>query len=185
MIDVFQTAAQVQAFCDREQWRCCYIGGIAVQRWGEPRVTRDVDLTLLTGFGEEASYVDKLLAEFPARIRDARSFAIQNRVLLLKTPAGTGIDISLAALPFEERVVERASTFDLGSGLQIRTCSAEDLIVLKLFASRPLDIRDAESVAMRNHGHLDWAYIEQQLEPLAEVKADSGMLARLARLRAL
>lgn len=81
--------------------------------------------------------------------------------------------------------MERASTFDLGPGLQIRTCSAEDLIVLKLFASRPLDIRDAESVAIRNRSTLDWQYIEQQLEPLAEVKADSEMLAQIARLRAL
>jgi Nucleotidyltransferase of unknown function (DUF6036) len=185
MIDIFQTAAQLQAFCDRQQWQCCYIGGIAVQRWGEPRVTRDVDLTLLTGFGGEAPYVDKLLAEYPARIRDARTFAIRNRVLLLKTPAGTGIDISLAALPFEERVVDRASTFELGPGLQIRTCSAEDLIVLKLFASRPLDVRDAESVAIRNRSTLDWRYIEEQLEPLAEAKADSEMLTRLARLRDL
>jgi hypothetical protein len=65
----------------------------------------------------------------------------------------------------------------------VRTCSTEDLIVLKLFASRPLDIRDAEGVAARNADQLDWAYIEDQLRPLAEVKQDSEILTTLGRLR--
>ena len=39
MIDLFETAVQLQPFCDRRGWRSCFIGGIAVQRWGEPRVT--------------------------------------------------------------------------------------------------------------------------------------------------
>lgn len=30
-------------------WRFCFIGGVAVQRWGTPRFTQDIDLTLLTG----------------------------------------------------------------------------------------------------------------------------------------
>ncbi len=32
-----------------------------MQRWSEPRFTHDADLTLLTGFGAEESFVDKLL----------------------------------------------------------------------------------------------------------------------------
>jgi hypothetical protein len=62
MIDLFETASQLQLLCDRQGWRSCFIGGIAVLRWGEPRVTRDVDLTLLTGFGAEDSFIDALLA---------------------------------------------------------------------------------------------------------------------------
>jgi len=185
VIDLFETAARLQDFCDRQGWRCCYIGGLAVQRWGEPRITRDVDLTLLTGFGGESHYVDTLLAEYPARLATARDFALRNRILLLQTPAGVGIDISLAALPFEELVVSRATPFELGAGLEIRTCSAEDLIVLKLFASRPLDLRDAESVAIRHGGQLDWRYVEAQLTPLAEAKDDPAIVRHLARIRTL
>lgn len=184
MIDLFETARQLQSFCDGQGWRSCFIGGIAVQRWGEPRVTRDVDLTLLAGFGGEAPIVDILLAAWPPRIADAREFALRHRVLLLGTPAGVGIDVSLVALPFEENVVSRATDFSFGPGLEIRTCSAEDLVVLKLFASRPLDIRDAEGVVLR-HGHLlDWQYIEDQLRPLAEIK-DPAILQTLASLRRL
>lgn len=185
MIDIFEAARQLQSFCDQRGWRSCFIGGIAVQRWGEPRVTRDVDLTLLTGFGGEDEYVDALLAAWPARIASSKEFARRYRVLLLNTPGGVGIDVSLGALPFEERVVSRATAFSFGPGLDIRTCSAEDLVVLKLFASRPLDIRDAEGVVIRHKDQLDWSYIEEQLRPLAEVKAEPGILQTLSRLRRL
>jgi hypothetical protein len=83
-------------------------------------------------------------AAYPARIEDAREFAHRYRVLLLRTASGVGIDMSLGGLPFEESVVSRATPFSYGPALDVRTCSAEDLVVLKLFASRPLDIRDAE-----------------------------------------
>lgn len=185
MIDLFGAAVRLQAFCDRQGWRSCFIGGIAVQRWGEPRVTRDVDLTLLAGFGSEDDFIVPLLGAYPARITDAAEFARMNRTLLLSTPEGVGIDITLGAFPFEENAVSRATLFSFGPGLDVRTCSAEDLIVYKLFASRPLDIRDAEGVAIRNYGRLDWTYIEAQLRPLAEIKEDVEMLQTMHRLRAM
>lgn len=35
----------------------CFIGGLALLRWGEPRTTRDTNLTLLTGFGGEERFI--------------------------------------------------------------------------------------------------------------------------------
>ncbi len=46
----------------------CVIGGVAVQRWGEPRQTVDVDATLLIGFGCEESAIEHLLSQFNSRI---------------------------------------------------------------------------------------------------------------------
>jgi hypothetical protein len=93
------------------------------------------------------------------------------------------VDVSLGALAFEESVVSRATGFSFSPDVEIRTCSAEDLIILKLFASRPLDIRDVEGVVIRQGDHLDWRYIEEQLHPLAEVKQDPEILRNLSRLR--
>jgi hypothetical protein len=185
MIALFEPARQLQELCDRQGWRSCLIGGIAVLRWGETRVTRDIDVTILAGFGGEDPVIDILLAHYAARLPDARAFAARNRVLLLKTTDGMGIDVSLGALAFEERLIERASVFAFAPGVELRTCSAEDLIVMKLFASRPLDIRDAEGVAIRNRGRLDWLYIEAQLAPLAEIKQQPEIMNTLARLRGL
>ncbi len=106
---VLDAAFEVQEFLNKQAQRFCFIGGLALQRWGEPRATRDVDLTLLCPFGDEARAAELLAGGFPARIPDARDFAIRNRVLLLKSSGGVAIDISLGALAFEERCVGRAS----------------------------------------------------------------------------
>jgi len=45
----------VQQVFERHGWRFCFIGGVANFRWGTPRLTDDLDLTLLTGFGAEAA----------------------------------------------------------------------------------------------------------------------------------
>ena len=49
-----------------------------MQRWGEPRVTSDADLTILTGWGTEETFVDALLRNFRPRHESAREFALQN-----------------------------------------------------------------------------------------------------------
>src|SRR5947208_2052176 len=81
-----------------------------------------------------------LLAQYAPRNTDAGQFARRSRVLLLRSPSGIGIDISLGGLPFEHLVVQRAALFEFAPGLDLRICSAEDLMVMKLFASRAIDI---------------------------------------------
>jgi hypothetical protein len=127
MRQLIEIASELQEVCDSKRWRSCVIGGLAVQRWGEPRLTRDVDVSLLTGFGTESVYIGALLALYQGRVPDAAAFALRNRVLLLQK-GGVGIDIALARIPFEERALARSSTFEFLPGKGIRTCSAEDLI---------------------------------------------------------
>ncbi|MDP1860471.1 MAG: nucleotidyltransferase [Gemmatimonadaceae bacterium] len=184
MIQLIQQAADLQHFIRVRQWRSCLIGGIAVIRWGEPRLTRDVDLTLFVGFGAEESYVQILLAEFEARINDARSFALENRVLLLRGPTGIPIDVALAGFPFEDEMIGRATDFEYAPGIALHTVSAEDLIVLKAFANRLHDWTDIRGVAARQRKQLDWAAIRSRLEPLAELKGEPEILERLETVRA-
>src|SRR5437867_2057208 len=125
---LLRAGAAVQRSFERRGWQFCFIGGVANFRWGTPRLTDDLDLTLLTGFGNEAGYVDALLAEFTSRVQDPAEFAARNRVVLLRTPDGYGLDVALGAMPFEERSIARASSADLASGVSLRTCSAEALL---------------------------------------------------------
>jgi hypothetical protein len=184
MTPLFEAALELQTFFTGRQWRFCVIGGIALLRWGEPRFTRDVDVTLLSGFGKEGEFINPLLAAgYRGRIPDAAEFAHRNRVLLLESRQSVPIDISLAGLPFEEQLVDRSSVYEFETGCSLRTCSAEDLIVLKLFAFRERDKLDADTVAVRQAGSLDWAYIEAHLAPLAELKAQPEIMEVFAKLR--
>lgn len=184
MIDLISEARQFQSLCEQNGWRFCFIGGLPVQHWGEPRFTRDVDVALLTGFGDEASFAKTILTRYKPRRADAEEFALLNRVLLVQSEKGIGLDISLAALPFEEQMINRSIAVEFLSGIDLQICSAEDLIVLKCFADRLQDWHDVTSIIVRQgKSNLDWNYIESNLEPLVELKEAPEILKRLAQLR--
>ena len=184
MIEVIKAAAELQTVCQSQGWQFCFIGGLALQRWGEPRETVDADLTLLTGFGGEEPFIHILLQHFEGRIPDAAQFARERRVLLLRSSKGVGLDVALAGMPFEELVSQRSSSFDYPPNIALRTCSAEDLVVSKAFASRGQDWVDIEGIIVRQTGKLNWRYIRDQLRPLAELKGAPEILAQLERRRA-
>jgi hypothetical protein len=179
---IFAAAAEIETVCREAGFSFCFIGGLAVQRWGEPRMTADVDLTLLTGFGGEAPFVDRLLSSFRGRLDDAREFALANRTLLLYATNGTPLDVSLGAMPFEERTVTRSSGWAVTDDVRLTTCSAEDLIVHKCFAGREKDWLDIKGIIVRRRGALRQNTIWDELLPLLDL---AGSRDSEARLRAL
>ena len=95
---------------------------------------------------------------------------------------GTPLDIALGAMPFEARTVDRASPFSLGTLGTITTCSASDLIVHKAFANRDRDWLDIRGIVVRSRKHIDWQLVLDELRPLAELKEEPEILARLEQL---
>ncbi len=180
---LFHLAAEVQDLCTSQSWPFCFIGGIALQRWGEPRLTVDVDLSLFTGYGKEEQFIDAFLKKYEPRIEDAREFAIQNRVILIKSERDIPVDIVLAGLPFEEQAVSRATDFSFLRSVTLRTCSAEDLIIYKAFADRNRDWADIEGILVRQKGKLEWSHIEKYLLPLSELKEIPHIISKLNDLR--
>jgi len=67
--DIIQAAAELQTLCQSHGWAFCFIGGVALQRWSEPRETVDVDLPLFAGFGHEQEFSDVLLKQYVFRRR--------------------------------------------------------------------------------------------------------------------
>ena len=172
----------VQEFLESHGLNFCFIGGLALQRWGENRFTGDVDLSVLTGFENEERVADLLLSRFAGRISGAKDHALRHRVLLLECD-GIGIDVGFAGFDYEIEMMRRASAFEFLEGLWLRTCSAEDLVVMKAFASRPRDWEDIRGILIRQEGKLDWALILSALGPLAELKEDPAILPTLETLR--
>ncbi len=182
MNELFHAGLEVQQFMQARDWPFCIIGGLAVIRWGAVRTTQDIDLTLLTRFGEEEQYIRAVLTTFRSRIPEAEVFALRHRVLLVSASNGVAVDLSLAGLPFEEQMVARATSFAYTPDCILITCSAEDLIVLKTFADRTQDWADVEGILMRQGDQLDKEYIFNQLTPLCELKDTPEILARLRQL---
>jgi len=161
----------------------CYaiIGGIAVQRWGQPRFTRDVDLTILLPPGAEASALNQIASEFPPRISNGVAFALEHRVLPVMVPDAAEADLSLGLPGYEEQVVARAVSYDLGEGRIVRLCSAEDLIIHKALAARPQDGLDIEGIVARQGAALGAGYVRRWWDELSRLGDDPDVRQRFER----
>ena len=184
MIKLIQTAAALQKHLEQEGWPFCFIGGIAVQRWGQPRVTQDVDGTIFTGFGGELPVIERLLEIYEPRRDDAAKFAQVYRVLLLHDPLkNIGIDLSMGGFDYERRAIERSSKALFRPRTSLRTLSAEDLIVFKAFADRGRDWDDIDGILIRQKGQLDLSIVDDELPPLVELKEEPAILERWDALK--
>ena len=179
---LFEAGLELQNTFQKLKWPFCFIGGLAVIRWGEIRLTQDIDLCLLCGFGNEKKYINLLLKKFRSRIIDAKEFALNKRVLLLYASNDVDVDISLSGLPFERDMIEQATLFEFHNDCNLITCSAEDLVILKAFADRTKDWMDVEGVLLRQGKKLDSKYIINRLAPLCELKESIEIVRKLEKL---
>jgi len=154
---------------DREGIPYALIGGHAVNTMLEPRLTRDIDVTVVA----DASGVRRLRLAL-----EADGFRVE-RQLGEELPSGPDfvrfvadpvvIEIQTAKTRLQHELVQRASSAD-----GIRIASAEDLIVLKLIADRSKDHADLHGLVLLPS--LDWGYVERCAE-------EWGISDRLALLR--
>jgi hypothetical protein len=179
---LFIAAKEVADFMQARHWKFCVIGGLAVQRWGEPRLTQDADMTLLTGFGEEERFAETLLANFKPRRVDALAFALATRILLIYATNGKPVDVSFGALPFEMDMMKRATSFEFSPGYVLPTCSAEDLFIMKAFADRPQDWLDVRGIAVKQGAKLNRRYILRHLTALCNLKGTPEIVEQTRRI---
>jgi hypothetical protein len=173
---VLVSAAQaVLTALDAARIPSCLIGGLVISRWGQPRATKDADVSALAPYGEECRVLDTLLTRFEPRRTDARQFALAHRVLLISV-AGVGVDVALAASPFEREVLANATQWTLSPEIKLLTCSAEHLIVYKLVAARTLDLIDVDGIVRRQGSRLEVDLIRRWGREFAELKEDPDLL---------
>ena len=182
--DLVRAAVRLQDLWHESKFEYCFIGGLAVQHWGEPRQTGAVDAALWNSFGNERPVIDRLLQSLSPRIENAGGFAMVNRVLLVREPGGIDTDISLAAFPFEHDVIERSQLELVHSAEpKIRLCGPSDLVILKAFANRPRDWQDIRGVLIRSSALIDWSLIMPEIMVLANLKEEPEIIDRLTALR--
>jgi hypothetical protein len=145
------------------------IGGVAVSVLGKPRLTSDIDVTLMLDLAD--LHVLLLAAsayDITPRIPDVVEFARQSRVLLLQhEKTRIAIDISLGAMPFEAEAIARGKVVDL-QGLKVRLPTPEDLIIFKAVSHRLKDLQDIYDLIQANPG-LDVARIRHWVTQFAAV----------------
>ena len=119
------------------------MGGLAVVLHGHKRYTQDVD-ALVWDLDERLESLLGVLEKKGFRPASPNQVAVARsaRILHLLATDGTEVDIFLGFLPFEREAVDRAVTMSLAGGESVRVTSVEDVIIMKLIASRKRDRSD-------------------------------------------
>lgn len=154
------------------------IGGTAVQVWGEPRYTKDLDLTVLAPLEAYSETIGQLLNRFTPRVNDALAFARQYRVLLAQTSSGYPVDISFGLPGYEEEVIGRSVEVEIAPEIRVRICSAEDLIIHKTVAGRVTDVLDIQQIIARHNQSLDLPHIRYWLGVFADLLETDDITTR-------
>jgi hypothetical protein len=136
------------------------IGGQAVLLYGEPRLTRAIDITL----GVNADYINELLAvirelSLKPIPEDIESFVRQTMVLpAFDETTGIRVDFIFSFTPYEIGAIKRARRIKI---LEQEVCFAtpEDVIIHKIFAGRPRDLEDVRTIILKNP-RIDIQYIK-------------------------
>jgi len=139
------------------------IGGQAVLIYGEPRLTRDIDVTLGAGPERLAEMIEfargsawRVLVEAP------QEFVHKTMVLPCVDPeSGIRIDFIFSHSPYEKQALERVRRVEIGRAA-VCFAAVEDVIVHKIIAGRPRDLEDVRGILLKN-AQVDREYIRRWL----------------------
>jgi hypothetical protein len=161
------------------------IGGLAVTVWGEPRLTRDVDVKVSLQRDQGASLVSLLRSDYHFLSDRPIQTLQQLGMLFVKDETGLRLDLLLADTPFDVQAIERAQPVEIQSGQTLTVCTPEDLIIYKMISTRPRDQEDVQGIVRRQQQKLDDTYILDWLQQFEQAFDDSTLVSEYKRLRGL
>ncbi|MEK7449487.1 MAG: DUF6036 family nucleotidyltransferase [Planctomycetota bacterium] len=159
------------------------IGGVAVIALGYPRLTTDIDSTILVSLNALEPLLKKLDTHgIDSRIENTIDFAKSNHVLLMKhRTSGINIDISLAGLPFEKKAIADRQFINF-AGVRIAIPKVEDILIYKMVASRTKDLRDVEELLLRHIDKINLAEVRNVLKQFATLLERPEIITQLEEL---
>jgi len=138
------------------------IGGQAVLIYGEPRLTKDIDITLGVGVSK-LNEINSIVKKLILKILVDENF-VQNTMVLLVIDEKTGIrvDFIFSFSLYEKQAIKRATDIKFGNTI-VKFASLEDLVIHKIIAGRAIDIEDVRSIILKNPDY-DAEYIKRWLQ---------------------
>ncbi len=139
------------------------IGGQAVLLYGEPRLTKDIDITLGIGIEGLKEVNSIIIQKLNLKALVDENF-VQNTMVLLAMDEKTGIrvDFIFSFSLYEKQAIKRAPDIKFGNTI-VKFASLEDVIIHKIIAGRAIDIEDVRSIILKNPDY-DARYIKRWLQ---------------------
>lgn len=138
---------------DERNIRYMVIGGQAVVLYGEPRLTKDIDITLGTD-PSMLPYIIDVCSELGLHIAPTNpdEFVKETYVLPADDPVtGFSVKFIFSDSRYEQEALSRAASFVVRD-YHVKYATAEDVIIHKVIANRPRDEEDIRSILRRTPG---------------------------------
>lgn len=161
------------------------IGGQAVLLYGEPRLTRDIDITLGADI-DKLKNIISLANDLALKIlpENVEKFVRQTLVLpAIHEETGIRIDFIFSFSPYEKQAIDRARKIRL-LDQDVHFAAPEDVIIHKIVAGRPRDLEDVRGILLRNPD-IDIDYIRLWLNEFSEALGDDEIVKRLEIIKTL
>ena len=144
------------------------IGGQAVLVYGEPRLTKDIDITLGLGSNDYKVILDLVKdLKLKVLVEDPGSFVNEFMVLpVLDENSGIKIDFIFSFTLYEQEAIKRSNKIKIREAM-VNFASVEDIIIHKVFAGRARDLEDVKNIILKNKS-LDKEYIFKCLKTFDE-----------------
>lgn len=158
------------------------IGGQAVLLYGNPRMTKDIDITLGVDV-EELERIVRVAGALDLEIipRDFEPFVEKTSVLPTRDrKSSIRVDFIFSFTPYERQAIGRAKTIILNR-VPVMFAEVEDVIIHKLFAGRPRDLEDVRSILLKNPGIND-EYVRRWLREFDRSLEKEALLDAFERL---
>src|SRR5438552_9935109 len=106
MPELDDALVELSSWLTENEIRHMVIGGFAVTIWGEPRFTRDLDVTISVASEDLLRTIDLVRSEFQTLVADPAKFVNETRVLPIMVRS-VPVDLIFAALPYEDAAIAR------------------------------------------------------------------------------
>ncbi|MBI2487425.1 MAG: nucleotidyltransferase [Deltaproteobacteria bacterium] len=149
---------------DREHIPYMVIGGQAVLLYGEPRLTKDIDVTLGVDVDELQKVKDiSNSIKLKILVKKVEEFVKDTKVLpTIDEKSGIRVDFIFSFSPYEKQAIERANSIEFGKTV-VRFATLEDVVIHKIISGRARDIEDVKSILLKNPNY-DSGYIDRWLK---------------------
>jgi hypothetical protein len=144
------------------------ISGQAVLLYGEPRLTKDIGITLGLDINELHRIRNiAIQIGLTLLVQNEEKFVRETMVLpTIHEPSGFRVDLIFSFSKYEQEALKRVNKIRIGS-IDLCYASLEDVLIQKTISGRPRDIEDIKTMILKNP-HFDIQYVDKWLQDFSQ-----------------
>jgi hypothetical protein len=144
------------------------ISGQAVLLYGEPRLTKDIGITLGLDINELHRIRNiAIQIGLTLLVQNEEKFVRETMVLpTIHESSGFRVDLIFSFSKYEQEALKRVNKIRIGS-IDVCYASLEDVLIQKTISGRPRDIEDIKAMILKNP-HFDIQYVNKWLQDFSQ-----------------